>query len=131
MAISRSDGVVIVSVLFTFASTLLLPCSDFTFGRRRGPFLGLKFLQIIVEAAEVLVPEPSEAAQPAIDFSERDRRDPAGPPLRLAPAQDQAGMLQHLEMFRDCRKAHGERLREFCHRRLAARQARQNAPTPR
>src|SRR5713101_6696864 len=131
MAISRSDGVVIFRVLSTFASTLLLLLySDFGFGSRRGfhRFLGLQFLQIVVEAIEALIPEPAEVSQPAIDLFERDRRDTARSPLRLAPTRDQAGMFQHLEMFRDRGKAHVEWLGEFRHRRFAERQSRQNRP---
>src|SRR5260221_10806262 len=110
MAISRSDGVVIFSVLSTLASTLLLLLrlllgSGFGFHG----LIGFQLLQIVVEAIEVLIPEPAETSQPAIDRFERDRRDPAWAPLRLAPARDQAGMFQHLEMFRDCRKADVER----------------------
>src|ERR1700730_469329 len=133
MAISRSDGVVIFRVLSILASTLLL--LDWLrlvlpLALRSGfrGLIGLQFFQIIVEAIEVLVPEAAETSEPAIDRPKRDRRDTAWPPLRLAPARDQAGMFQHLEMFRDCRKADVERFGKLHHRRFAERQPRQDRP---
>src|SRR5260221_443717 len=67
MAISRSDGVVIFSVLSTLASTALL-LLRLLLGSRFGfhGLIGLQFFQIVVEAIEVLVPEAAETSQPAI-----------------------------------------------------------------
>jgi hypothetical protein len=45
------------------------------------------------------------------------------PPLRLAPAHDQARALEHLEIARDGRAAHPERLRQLAHGRLALGEA--------
>src|SRR5260370_16042559 len=133
MTISRSDGVVIFRVLSILASTLLL--LDWLrlvlpLALRSGLrcLIGLQFFQIIVEAIEVLVPEAAEISEPAIDRPKRDRRDPARTPLRLAAARDQAGMFQHLEMFRDRRKAHIERLGKLRHRGFPERPPPQDGP---
>src|ERR1700687_5275618 len=128
IAISRSDGGVIFSVLSTLVSTLpLLLCSNpGSFPRRLGRLFGFHFLQIAIEPFEILVPEPAEVSQPAIDLLERSRVDAAWAPLRLPPARDQAGMFQHLEMFRDRRKAHVKGFGQFRYRRLAERPTRQN-----
>jgi hypothetical protein len=74
---------------------LLLLYSDFgnCFRRRFHRLIGLQFLQIVVEAIEVIVPEAAKVSQPTIDLLEGDRSDTARAPLRLAPARDQAGML--------------------------------------
>src|SRR5215203_4181911 len=44
---------------------------------------------------------------------------PARPPLSLPAADDQSGALEHLEVARDGRQAHRERLRQLVHGRLA------------
>ena len=56
------------------------------------------------EPAEILVSEPNESARTA---------------LRVAPALDQARLLEHLEVFGDGWLAHVERLGQFEHRRVA------------
>ena len=50
-------------------------------------------------------------------FVQRCRIELAGPPLRLAAARDQAGALQHLEMFGNSGRGHFEwrgELRDRC-----------------
>src|SRR5258708_27188513 len=138
IAISRSEGAVIFRVLSTLASTMLLLAHfGFTFWPRCGLDCLLRLLfrlhlfQEVVEAIEILVPEFPEVSEPAVDLPERHRRDPARPPLRLAPARDQAGMLQHLQVLRNRRKAHVKGFCEFHHRRLAERQPRQARPAGR
>src|SRR5262245_62540926 len=78
--------------------------------------LRLQFAQVIVQAIETLLPETAIAFQPVVHLLQRTRFDAAGPPLRLAPAQDQAGALQHLEMLGDGGKAHVEGFGEPSHR---------------
>src|SRR5262245_21976292 len=102
---------------FAFAAILLL--------------LRLQFAQVIVQAIETLLPESAVTFQPVVHLLERTRLDAAGPPLRLAPAQDQAGALQHLEMLGDGGKAHVEGFGEFRHRGFAGRKPRQNGPARR
>src|SRR5207245_8454315 len=80
---------------------------------------GLQLAQIALEAVEALVPEAAIMLDPVGDLLQRARLQPAGPPLRLAAARDQAGALQHLEMLRDAGKAHVEGLGELGHRGLA------------
>src|ERR1035438_4817099 len=83
---------------------------------------GLQRLQIIVEAIEPLLPEPAVFAEPVVNRLEPRRLKPAGPPLRIARARDQPGMLEHLEMLGDGGPAHLERLGEVAHRGLAQRE---------
>src|SRR5687768_14830448 len=51
---------------------------------------------------------------------------PARPPLGLPAADDQPRSLEHLEVARDRRQAHRERLRQLAHVRLALGQTRQD-----
>src|SRR5437763_15291964 len=66
--------------------------------------------QIFVQAVEAFLPEAAVILDPIGGIPERRRFEPARPPLRLAPARNEAGMLQHLQMLRDGRQAHRERL---------------------
>src|SRR6516165_324860 len=93
--------------------------------------LRLQLLQIGVQAVEAFVEKASVMAQPIIDVLESARLDTARPPLRLAAACDQAGALKHLQVLRDRRKSHGERLGEFGHRGFAQGEPRQNGPASR
>src|SRR5579872_5954496 len=68
--------------------------------------LALQLLQIRVEPVETLFPKPAKAPKPDVDIFERRALDPAWPPLRLAPARDQSGALQHLQMLGHRRQAH-------------------------
>ena len=64
-------------------------------------------------------------SDPVGDILERSRLEPAGAPLRLAAARDEAGTLQHLEMLGDGGQGHLERLGQFGDGGLAtARRAR-------
>src|SRR5437879_10344330 len=60
--------------------------------------LALQFLQVDIELVEALLPVAPVVLDPCGDVLERSRLEPAGPPLRLASAFDQAGALEHLEM---------------------------------
>src|ERR1700680_169990 len=81
--------------------------------------LRLQFAQVLVEAVEALFPETLIVLDPFRRVLERSRLEPARPPLCLAPARNQAGALQHLEMFGDRWEAHLERLCQIGHRSLA------------
>src|SRR5215472_12698792 len=74
--------------------------------------LALQLLQIHIEPVETLFPEPAVAPKPDIDVLECRAFDPARPPLRLAPARDQSGALEHLQMLGHRRQAHVEGLGE-------------------
>src|SRR5207247_9598615 len=80
--------------------------------------LGLQGFEIIVEAVEAFLPEFPVALEPVVDALERRGLQPARPPLRFAPARDQPGPFQHLEVLRDRRPADVEGFRTFSQRRL-------------
>src|SRR5207302_4253877 len=69
--------------------------------------------QIVFQAIEALLPEAAIVLQPVGGVLERTRLEPAGTPLRLATARDQAGALQHLEVLGDGGKAHLEWLAQL------------------
>src|SRR5580658_9245509 len=75
---SRSEGMVSVTLFFSGIS--FLRCLD--------------FLEVIVEAIEALLPELAIALEPMGGLLERLGLEPAGPPLGVAAAGDQTGMLQ-------------------------------------
>src|SRR5712664_90565 len=81
------------------------------------------FPQIVVQSNEALVPEAAVRLHPLRDVAERLALEPAGSPLRLAPASDQAGPLQHLEVLGDRGHRHVERRGELRNRGLARHQA--------
>ena len=68
-------------------------------------FLGLRLplqlVQVVVQAVEALFPEAAVVLQPLGGVLERARLEPAGAPLGLAPALDQAGALEDLEVLGD------------------------------
>ncbi len=91
------------------------------------PFLlRLQLAQIVVQAIQALLPEAAIMLEPPSGILERARFEPARAPLRLAPARDQTGALEYLEMLGDGRKAHLERLGQLRHRRLARGEAGEN-----
>src|SRR5262249_17508278 len=81
--------------------------------------LALQLLQVVLEPVEALFPEHAVVLQPVGCALQRARLEPAGAPLRLAPAGDEPGALQHLQVLGDRRQAHRERLGEFRNRSLA------------
>src|SRR5271170_3690985 len=90
--------------------------------------LRLQFVEILIQPIEALFPMPAVMFEPLGGILERTRIEPAGPPLRLAPARDQAGALQHLQVLGDPRKRHVKRLRQLGHRGFAPGKPRQNRP---
>src|SRR5690606_21191243 len=79
---------------------------------------GLQGVEEPVEAAEARVPEAAIPLGPFAHLAERRRLEPAGAPLRLPPAGDEPGPLQHLEVPGDGGGAHREGGRELLHRGL-------------
>src|SRR6266849_652211 len=61
--------------------------------------LALQFLEVAVQLVEALLPVAPVVLDPLGDVLERSRLQPAGPPLRLAAALDQARALEHLEVL--------------------------------
>src|SRR5262245_2053819 len=78
----------------------------------------LQLAQVLVQTVEALLPVTAIAPHPVGDLLERPRRNPARPPLCVAPAFDQSRLLQHLEVLRDGGKTHLEWLCQLTDRRL-------------
>src|SRR5262245_1277680 len=79
----------------------------------------LQLAQILVQTVEAFFPVTAIAPHPVCDLLERPRRDPAGPPLGVAPTLDQSRLLTHLKVIRNGRKAHRELLGQLSDRSLA------------
>src|ERR1700693_1848206 len=61
--------------------------------------LALQFLEVAVQLVEALFPVAPVVLDPVGDVLERIRLEPAGPPLRLAAALDQARALEDLQVL--------------------------------
>ena len=116
------------AISFGHASLLRVLCAGFSAVLG---LLGLQLLQVGLQAIQPLVPKPAIAFQPVVDGPQAVGRDAARAPLRLPPARDQPGPLQHLEVLGDGRQADVEGFRQLRHRRLAERQPRQDRPAGR
>src|SRR5215510_11241309 len=92
---------------------LLFPAMLFLLGFQLTVF---QLAQVVVQTVEALLPVAAVALHPVGDLLERLRLQPAGPPLRLAPARDQSRVLQYPEVLRNCRKTHLERLGQLPNR---------------
>src|SRR5271156_39645 len=120
MAISRSLGVVTVNLagpidgLAHFASTFFLLRSHF-FEQR-------------IQPLEISFPELAVALEPFVGFGESPGLQPPWTSLRIAATRDQAGAFEPLEMFRNRRLAHGERLGQLVHRGIARGKPRKDCP---
>src|SRR6266508_5203216 len=99
MTISRSDGVVTLSSLPLPSIALLLSSC-------------LELVQVLVQPLVALLPELPVRLGPLRDFPERSRLEPGRPPLPFSAPRDQPGSLQDLQVLRDRRQAHLERLRQ-------------------
>src|SRR5712691_2767884 len=88
--------------------------------------LALQFLEVGTQLVEALLPVAPVVLDPVGDVLERIRLEPAGPPLRLAAALDQACALEDLEVLGDGGKAHVEGLRQFQDRGFARGEARED-----
>src|SRR5260370_30340811 len=71
--------------------------------------LFLHFVQILIQPIEALRPEPLVACDPIRNILERPGRNPAGPPLRLAPTLHRTLMCHHFKCAGHGRDSHGER----------------------
>src|SRR5215831_9722853 len=90
--------------------------------------LGLELTQIVLQPVETLLPQLAVVLEPIVHVLERRGFNAAGPPLRLAATDDEAGALQHLQVLGYGWQAHFEGLRQLGDRGLAERQARQDGP---
>src|SRR5688572_1188200 len=117
MAISRSDGSVREKVGSLLASTLALLLR-----------LCLHLEEIVLEPIEAVLPQAAVVLEPVVRVPERAWLEAARAPLCGAPARDETGALQHLEMLGDGGEADVEGLRQLRHRRLPQRQPRQDRP---
>src|SRR6266446_8488990 len=72
----------------------------------------LKAVQIFVQPIEAFFPEGSVPLDPIADVLERGSLESRWPPLSVAAARDEAGILQHSQVLGDGREAHPERLSE-------------------
>src|SRR5258708_37532492 len=115
---STTSGSSFVTTL-SFAAIFLLLALNFVHLA-----LVLQFLQVAVELVEALLPVAPVVLHPVGDVLERIGLEPAGPPLRLAAALDEARAFQHFQGFRDCRQAYLERLGQVKDRGFAGREAR-------
>src|SRR6266540_202481 len=116
MTISRSDGVVIVSLLLPLPPIALLLSSR------------LELLQVLLQPVVALLPEAAVPLGPLGDLLEWPRLEPGGPPLPLPASCDEPRPLQHLQVLRDRRQAHLERLRQLGDGSLPRRQPREDRP---
>src|SRR3954469_2933082 len=82
--------------------------------------------QTLLPPVEALLPEATVTPEPVRGVPQPGGLQSRGAELRAAPARDQAGALQHLQVLRHRLHAHGERLGQLVHRRLALRQPRED-----
>src|ERR671914_2331640 len=75
--------------------------------------------QVRFEPVHPGLPRPLARLPPLNRLVERVGLQPARPPLSLPAADDQSRALEHLEVARDRRQAHRERLRQLLDGRLA------------
>src|SRR3954471_15251834 len=82
--------------------------------------------QMLVEPVHPRLPRPGAGLHPRDGVVERVGLHPARPPLRGAAAHDEPRPLEHLQVPRDGREAHRQRLGELADRRLALGEAGQD-----
>src|SRR3989440_1700984 len=90
--------------------------------------LALQFLEVAAQPVEALLPVAPIDIDPVGDVLERIGLEPAGPPLRLAAALDQARALEDLEVLGHGREADLEGLGQLQDRSLARGEAREDRP---
>src|SRR5439155_11949967 len=117
---STTSGSSFVTTL-SFAAILLLLALNFM-----RLVLALQLLEIAVQPFEALLPVAPVVLDPLGDVLERIRLQPAGPPLCLAAALDQARALEDLEVLGHGRKADLEGLGQFQDRSFARGEARED-----
>src|SRR6266542_3634041 len=116
MTISWSDGVVTVSALLALPPIALLLSST------------LELVQVLVQPVVALLPEAAVPLGPVGDLLEWPSLEPGGPPLPLPAPRDEPRPLEHLQVLRDRRQAHLERLRQLGDGGLPRRQPPENRP---
>src|ERR1700704_5901641 len=62
-------------------------------------FLPLQLFQVGIQLVQALFPETAVVLHPAAALWDPPRLEPAGPPLRVAAASDQACAFEHLQML--------------------------------
>src|SRR6266704_7144089 len=90
---STTSGSSLVTML-SFAAIFLLLALNFM-----RLVLALQFLEVAVQFVEALLPVAPVVLDPVGDVLERIGLEPARPPLRFAPALDQARAFQDFEML--------------------------------
>ena len=81
-----------------------------------------------VETVETVFPKNAVALHPLRGVAQTVRLETGRPPLGVAPARDQPGILEHLEVLRDCWKRHVERPRELRDRGFPRRETGEDRP---
>src|SRR5882762_6117767 len=104
---STTSGSSFVTTLSFAAISLLLALSFLRL------VLALQFLEVAVQLVEALLPVAPVVLDPVGDALERIGLKPAGTPLRLAAALDQASALEHFEVLGNGGQAHLEGLGQF------------------
>jgi hypothetical protein len=84
------------------------------------------FFQVHGEPVELLLPEAAVAVDPSGRLAHRAREEAAPSPAALAATLEQAGALQHPQVFGDRWQGDSERLSELAHGRIAGPQPRQD-----
>src|SRR3984957_10431658 len=99
---------------------------------------GISFLLLLfhrgkvgVEIVQAALPLLAEGLNPVGDVLHRKRGKSARTSLRVAPTLDEARILKHLEVLRNCRLAELKRLHQLGNGRFALRQASQDCPARR
>src|SRR5262252_10201689 len=99
------------SIVYSVLGIVFSPCVTLVF------LLFDQILQYVVQALEALVPEAPVFPHPAGRLAQPTALEAARPPLRVAALRDQAGALQHFQVFGDRGEAEVERfgqLRDRC-----------------
>src|SRR4051812_15875436 len=91
----------------------------------------LRCLQALVEAIEALLPEGTVLLEPLGSLAEPVAVQARRPQLSRAPACDQSGPLEHLEVLGDRLNGDRERRSELVHRRLSVCEASEDRTTGR
>lgn len=98
-------------------------------GRCAFLFVWLHFIEQRVQPLEPTFPEFSVTLQPCGRLSHRLGFKAAGTALRVTPAGNQAGTLQHAQMLGDGRLRHFEGRSQLRHRSFPERKTRQDGAT--
>src|SRR4051812_628045 len=80
---------------------------------------GLRLREKVLQPVEPRVPGRARVIEPARHLGQALGIQAAGALLAVAPARDQPGALQHLQVLRHRRQAHGERPGDLLHRHVA------------